>query len=415
MRNINNIHACILALLVSSNITVLASSNITGNFLFSLVDNPEYTLYSKIYTEFDPIETLHFCTNNHTPLSKICKDYLSNYYLAQPVWTYSQYEHVDPSRLTIFGYSILSESALIQGFGNSAIISNDVPKWEDIFDDKILERVDLVANVLEDTNCLKVSELDVPDSSHSESCRARDLFKYAALLDVCVTAIERNNFLSSPRFFRNIIKSNYEWSIDTVLSNVQISDRRSKILNLQVNLYFNSIWVSEMCSDYPWMIIDNNLNVRKNSRLSTNETISLLHNTYDQLIRIAAKAGDEWAIMSYFPKYESSEYWDGLFKKHELLVHRFLGYGGRSIDEGLLSENESMKHALKYVSLLQDKWDNVEIEEYSFFTDQFGFYPEQELVDIWKSVRNNQVRFQYPWKSKLSTNHETGNNYTRRN
>ena len=313
-------------------------------------------------------------------------------------------------------------SRLSYGYEDFAL--DDVPIWQDVFDDRVEQRGRIVAQTIENDRCTELADRSTgirPELSYE--CRARDLFKYAAYLDACATAIDRRQTMA-----RVIDEAMQQSVFDRLMEHLAYflhADLEEYELASSVHTFWNLqvAWVAQQCQATPITVPDvafgetkmNASVVRKawltdepsdwerdeSMLLDRHEANRMLRRFHDRLLRMAANAGDEWAIQSYYPSREGDEYWRDLYRVNPCPMHRYAtnGAGGR------LDTRERIQHAIKAYELLKQEVPDIDVglEEYvmspyhMFIIDFDTSYPLPQAV---RNVESNNSAV-LPWLNQL--------------
>ena len=273
-----------------------------------------------------------------------------------------------------------------------------MPLWSDIFDGKIVERVAIAKQVMEKSECVGLLDKGVGIRPRmSKRCEARELVKYAAFLDACITGSHRFFKMSSRALKNDRTQNVYEYGLKSIekrwpsLIHQRIAIKRFVTANLR------AAWVSSMCGDAenrPMVAIGREASEHKTPLdeyghpppLDRKGVPVFIKKTHDNLLKIAAKSGDEWALISYYPSYESVEYLNDLYKFKPILVHRYLAspFGHRLADE------EQLQHQIKaYLMLKEEHPDNEKLN--------WDLTTHPLLLASWEHVRDGKA-LNFPWR-----------------
>ena len=293
-------------------------------------------------------------------LSSECFEFLTETFSLDPIWSISRFEYHTPIRVNV-RFSILNERAANVSFGYGDF-DEEVPTWRDIFDGQIGQRSNTIARLYRDQACKDLG--DTNSGIHTELteyCEAREFFKYATFLDVCVTNVARYTELSEPasHIDRNGLNV-HEYSLESIRNRIKVSEEIQAEFNKQVRLNLAVAWVAKMCVGKPKLVlVDDNMNEGNDSKgiVTSKQKQEILKKSHDIALRISAKAGDRWAILSYYPRHEDSAYLDDLYEINALLVHRFyasnLGYG-------VLTNEERLLHGTKAYLILKQVYPEID-------------------------------------------------------
>ena len=223
------------------------------------------------------------------------------------------------------------------------------PTWSHIFDGKIRARQRLVENVFKDETCRDLLHAAGVHLDLASRCNGRELFKYAAYLDVCTTAFNRKKTLA--------IRTKtgltwYEHGLDSIRKfHHDAAFQRAADLTRQ---YVHTMWVFEQCRPFKVRPFRENLTLR--SEEASDDFLMTVYNDemqigHDAALTISARTGNVWALQSSlppFPSIKDPEYWEYLLNVNPILVHRWLAAGHDGMS---LSKKEQFSHALEIYRL----------------------------------------------------------------
>lgn len=135
-------------------------------------------------------------------------------------------------------------------------------------------------------------------------------------------------------------------------------------------------------------------------RLGLDEAKDFLQSAHDHALTVAAKAGDEWAIRSYYPFRESERYWKDLYTMHPSLTHRFLAAGAAG---RVARSNERLQHAVKAYLLFKERHpdSNVDMKTYVYGGNHLGISRFGTLNSIHLSKAASEITnphsHSFPW------------------
>lgn len=112
-----------------------------------------------------------------------------------------------------------------------------------------------------------------------------------------------------------------------------------------------------------------------------------MRKTHDNLLKLAARAGDEWALITYYPGRESAEYLNDLYELKPILVHRHLGATlGFS-----LTDEEQLQHRVKAYVMLKEKYPNNGELSWDYLTSNSVRLASWEYIKADKPLK-------FPWR-----------------
>ena len=104
-------------------------------------------------------------------------------------------------------------------------------------------------------------------------------------------------------------------------------------------------------------------------RDSSQQFFKAVNHTHDVLLKIAAKSGDRWAIMSYpLGIFTSGEFNDDVAARYPLLMHRHLGSKTGWFRSELTEQEQAQHRAQAYLILERTIGENVANLEYDPIT-----------------------------------------------
>ena len=255
-------------------------------------------------------------------------------------------------------------------------------------------------------------------------CRARDLFKYASHLDSCLTGFRRNmELLNSDRkdgkltFDENVEEirrraaPGYEWEHPKFAPMTEITE-------LSITEFaMHSSWIAAQCASLPGTAFDDELRpvavARGNASIfDIDEYAMIVKKGHDAALGIAARAGDPWAIQSYYPPHPKKDpaYWTALREANPLLVHRWMA---SAVGGTMLSAEERLWHAVKAYAIERERFADLDLEEYvgeylirdakldQLLADEAGPAPDDTKALADKAVARvaDGEFLKYPWVS----------------
>ena len=261
------------------------------------------------------------------------------YFDEEPIWVSAQPINRRFGRWTILPSSILNPRYEIVWYGYDDYLAESLPRWQDIFDSKIRYRTDTVMRILKDPECrsLASSEAVGIASELSEYCESAELFKYAALLDACLTSKAR---------LREIIDSR-------LLPSTLNAYPRKKVEKLLRNSYIRENWIQQRCIESSIELVNGTTSLPLSLDQPIDDLVEVTRNIHDLVLEIAARSGNLWAMVSYLPDGGDVAYLEDLYSVNPLLTHRFL-----AAQRSTLTVEERSKHALEGYTLL----DNPAVE-----------------------------------------------------
>ena len=320
-------------------------------------DNPPYI-----------VEVAETCKHDNAfPNNRIgneCLVKLNGYFSDEPIWNVAGplFYYVDVNIGTSL-HAINRRSSYLP-YNSADYLLDEVPMWSDILDGSVQDRNDVVLGVFRDDVCRALAWSGGVQPALAERCQARELFKYATHLDACLTGFERNMVLMNPQ--RSDGRSVYQNSIDEILRRDD-PDRDRQIAKL-AELHMHALWMTGICTSFPATAFDDDLQPMQLGRFGDSdfgiaEFSRTMEKGHDAALGIAARAGDEWAMQSYYaphPK-RDPEYWQAMQRINPLLLHRWMAsvVGGT-----FLSDEQRMWHAVRAYSIERETAPDLRLADY---------------------------------------------------
>ena len=288
---------------------------------------------------------------------------LTTYYTNQPIWDYSRMRYYDSFRGVVhLNVRPINSRPRMLSYGYADYAIDQVPLWSDIFDGRLAERKEKLLQVMEDETCMK---LGTPESAGIQEdlaleCSAREIYKYATYLDACAIAFQRLEVLhapdetsSTPGVFSKFNMSKY--LIESFVHDYELQNLAVKRLQQG---YMHSHWVTKQCSSNDLVLLPNPWLPKESQHIqwsNDKDFLNAVDLTHDTLLKIAAKSGDEWAIMSYpLSSRTSSEFNADVRARYPLLMHRHLASTKHAGLSGELQTIERNRHRAKAYLLLEE-------------------------------------------------------------
>lgn len=382
--------------------------------------SPTISVYASLDDDFGAIsEVVNSCEGFDKPRFEpnvSCREKLDAYFMSRPIWddtiAFDIGRYPGPE---IVEHSVLSPRYLRYGHSDRAMDS--IPRWRDVFDGKFLERIETVEKVFKNPVCRELRNSDKIVAELSETCHARELFKYSAYLDGCLTGLDR-----AKRWIRidhkNPTQSYFQSSLIKLREEFEQFQRRESVTleGMAEQLTYSTLRASWMVLQCKTLIIpefDKELNrmAPTESELPSRIRFGLdfiVIDGHDAALQIAAMAGDEWAVHRYWPDSDSEtiRFWRALSEYKPLLVHGYLArYGARKFD---LTSDETYWHAAKAYSLARvaDPQLSVNLEEYiaKEYSNRGALRMKELLtenmmneVSLFENEQFLANRLKYPW------------------
>ena len=116
-----------------------------------------------------------------------CFQELDEHFNTQPIWHAAWVTAMVRHK----AHSAVLNDRVLSNFYIDADFVGKVPQWQDVFDGRIEERLGIVRKVFSDETCNGLARRGAIKSTHAARCQSRELFKYAAYLDACMTVFSR--------------------------------------------------------------------------------------------------------------------------------------------------------------------------------------------------------------------------------
>lgn len=291
-----------------------------------------------------------------------CVRKLHNHFETEPIWKTAKLvvDHGGKLRAHPQAFNLRS---LELAYSPADLSIDEVPRWRDVFDGGIDDRLEVVRRVFDDEDCTKLEEEGPIDQSSALRCQAREMFKYATFLDACMTGLERIALLSMK--YGEHRRPFYEVLREKVDPSLKVQEYDGSGWRL-VETYLHTAWIVQQCSSMSSALIGDAVG-RVDSlfeRDSRRELVRELMPMHDAALAIAARAGDPWAIQSISAHglYGDFEYWKSLREINPPLFHRWMAW------LAFVSINEDSKAAallaLKAYTVEKQSSPMLELDKY---------------------------------------------------
>ena len=315
-------------------------------------------------------------------LSKSCMARLDDHFLQQPVWKVAQikYQVFERQRSHL---SELNHRVAYLMYSQSDL--HVAPVWSDVLDGQIHTSNQAVMQSFNDAECNGLAADAAIRADLAYRCNGDALIKYALYIDACITAFDRVDILS------NLSMVNIETGMVESMFAHSLGSTESTVDRIQlIDSYLHSAWLTERCELMPITPMGHHGAELDSSRMTLFELIDLLRDSHDRALKMAAKTGNAWAQLMYFPidLPRDSAYMQSLHEHNPVLAHRLLA---TKLTYGIQSLQDRIHHAVKAHELEGDGT--------SLFTylDQFKFYSWD--IEPFKPtlVKGMVVELKYPW------------------
>lgn len=344
-------------------------------------ESPEHkAAWERAKKECTPIDFLEIFENQE------CNEALTEYFLNEPVWAYSQLNYYDRKQgLQPLPIKLINSRPSILPYSYADLQAEDIPRWHDIFDGEIAAREDTALDMATNPKCKELSEhtsLGLQPKM-AKQCAARELFKYATYLDGCFVALQRVNLLINVPGFSGILenKSGSTYSNVQEIIKEKITDeteQKHAIARFEKG-FLHAVWMNSKCNERGYVMlpdveVDETIEFPKTLfwRPGMVKMYQSINVTHDIILKIAAKSGDQWAIQSYpLGILTSDEFNEDVQEEYPILFHRHLG-SPTGWFRSELSLAEQAQHRAQAYLMLKDKlgvqkasleYDPAELEE----------------------------------------------------
>jgi len=315
-----------------------------------------------------------------------CMEALTEYFLNEPVWAYSELNYYDRKRgLQPLPIKLINSRPRILPYSYADLQADDIPRWRDLFDGKIDSREDTFLVVVANPKCKALSERSSPGilPDLADQCAARELYKYATYLDSCFTALQRENILVNIPSFSGIMAndsgSTYAVVQDIIKEKIEDKTQQEQALTRLEKGLLHAIWMRSQCSEHGYVMlpdveVDETIEFPKTffwqpGMVKMYQSINVTH---DIILKIAAKSGDSWAVQSYpLGILTSSEFNEDVQEEYPILFHRHLGSPTGWFRSELTVQEQAQHRAQAYLMLKDSlgaknaslEYDPTELEE----------------------------------------------------
>ena len=249
MRKMNLAKSVYLALAALSLVWILDAKS-DPHTLVPEIEEP--TLY-KVPSQHSTISVenlLRVCPDvNRSGATDNCLDMLSKYFMMDPIWVASRIEYHTPYR-TRYGDSFLNKRHQNLDYEYDDYAIADVPLWKYIFDGKIKERISLIEQAMERIECSSLLDKGTGiQPKMMERCEAREMVKYAAFLDACITGSHRFFKMSSEGYGDDRTQNVYEYGLESIEKRWSNPDHRRIAKDKFVTANLRAVWISNLCKN----------------------------------------------------------------------------------------------------------------------------------------------------------------------
>lgn len=308
-------------------------------------------------------KAIELCTPVHPsqPLESSCMAALSKYFMDAPVWDYGSLYYIDSYGFGRADPFPVNPRPALLSYGPADYELQDAPRWHDIFDGKIEQRKGTFFEVVEDPTCRAIMHGGIREEMGNH-CQAREMYKYAAYLDACATAMRRLKVLNRATG-RSGYKglSTYEMTLQVVKEKIGDIVQQDMIRQRIQKGYLHASWVAHQCEPHGLALLP--LKEEQKWTLgggyaelvevgSDSATRWAVGHSNFVAMNIASRCGDEWAIRSCALTPDDPEFLQDVYDQYPILYHRHLGssLGG---DGGGFSRVEQRRHQAKAYLLLK--------------------------------------------------------------
>ena len=330
-------------------------------------------------------------------VSESCIQSLSEYFSKVPIWNITTLVIHQNGRPKLHRQTYSRRDNRLK-YTQADLQINNAPTWSDIFDENVADRAAIVAEVLHDDICVALRKQGKIQNDLSERCRARELFKYATYLDACLTAFSRSTFLHATGAIGTM--SRFEIALEEVDRSRVLHENEGNSWQL-VEKYLHTLWTTSKCSHMPSVVVEERSETPTGHAASTYvEMKEAIRPIYEDTFGIAARAGDTWAIQSYYAKdlHVDIDYWKSLYAINPLLFHRWMATDAAN---AWLQDEEQIAHALHALSIereVHSHLQDMEISEYLRLNGLYSLFKPLREVNLTDRDSNRELKF--PWDGK---------------
>lgn len=349
--------------------------------------------------------------------SPACREKLDEYFMSRPIWDDSiAFRFGMVSSIPSLEYSVLSPRYL--RFGRNDQTIDSPPRWRDVLDGKFIERIDVAERTFQKPECRNLRNSKKIISDLSETCQARELFKFSAYLDGCLTGLDRakrwirmDHNTPHQSYYQSALQSlkdNFKSMSMNVFKHVDFHDVAKQFTNSTLRaawmvLQCNKLVIPEFDKELK-MVEPTGEKLPKRIRLGLDFVVQPGH---DAALQIAAMSGDEWAIHRYWPTEDANilVFWRALVDYKPLLVH---GYLARYTGQFGLSAADGDWHMAKAYSLTREADSRMELGLKQYVAEEFGNFRASRLMEMLIENGHNEIsllrdedfldrKLKYPW------------------
>ncbi len=233
-----------------------------------------------------------------------CMEALTEYFLNEPVWAYSQLNYYDRTRgLQPLPIQVINSRPIILPYSYADLHADDIPRWRDIFDGEVRQRANMFLRVVANPECKALSERASPGikPDMAEQCAARELFKYATYLDGCFVALQRESLLVNTPVWSGIsLKENAStYSVVQEIIEEKILDvQRTVAQNRLERGFLHAVWMRSQCSENGYVMLPD-IEIDETMEFPNSifwhpgmvKMFQRINVTHDIILKIAAKSG----------------------------------------------------------------------------------------------------------------------------
>ena len=308
-------------------------------------------------------QAIELCTpvQPSKPLESSCRTALTKYFMNAPVWDYGSLYYFDAFSFGRADPFPINPRAALLSYGPADYELPDIPRWKDIFDGEIEQRKDTFFQVVEDPRCVAIMHGGIQEKMGNR-CQAREMYKYAAYLNACSTAMRRLKVLNRATG-RTEYKglSTYEMTLQVVQEKIGDVVQQDMIGQRIQKGYLHAAWVAHRCETHGLALLP----LQEEEKWtfgggyaelvevgSDSATRWAVGHSNSVAMNIASRCGDEWAVRSYALTVSDPEFLQDVYDQYPILYHRHLGssLGG---DGGGFSSVEQRRHQAKAYLLLK--------------------------------------------------------------
>ncbi len=314
-------------------------------------------------------------------LSESCMAQLDDSFLEQPVWKAAKIKYQVFERQRGHWSEYNKRVSYLEYSPSDLDVA---PVWSDVLDGQIYTINQAVMQSFNDAECNSLAADAAIRVDFAYRCNGDALIKYALYIDACITAFVRVDILSNLSMV-NVETGMVESMFAHSLGVTETTAGRTQL----IDSYLHSAWLLERCDLMPITPMGH-VSDQDSSRMDLIEMTDVFRDSHDTALKIAAKTGNVWAQLMYFPidLPSDSAYMRSLYEHDPVLAHRLLA---SRLTYGVLSVQDRIHHAVKAHEL-----EGAGSSLFKYL-DQFQFYGKD--IEHFRATLEESmvVELKYPW------------------